>query len=813
MSTADEPSQIDQVMAQARPAESPAIVLARARVEGALFGDAPGITRFHVLERLGQGGMGVVYAAYDPDLDRGVALKMIHVPAQRRELALAEAKALARLSHPNVVPVFDVGVIEDRVYIVMELVRGKTLADWVIGKTVRAIVGAYQQAGAALAAAHDAGLVHRDFKPDNAIVGNDGRVRVVDFGLACEAESRAGVAGTPRYMAPELGKVPISPAADQYSFSVALDEALQRLGPVPRWVADLVARGRAEDPSDRFASMHELVRSLGRDPSRVWKWRIGAGVVVAALAAAFLVGRGRAVEPDACGGGAAEIAAAWPLEVRSAQLARVGSTSAYGAEVVASVTHTLDAHAARWAAGHRDACMAHRRGEHSAALLDRRMVCLDRSRAALTAVAEITATADAKAFPEIARAALALPDPQACADLATLTSDVDAPPAGAAPRVAVLRGDLERARVLLAAGRANAARDLARAAAAELQAIGYTSLLAEAQLVEGNATMRTDEASAIGLFDRALATSLASHLDAFAVEAWARRAFLMERNSKPEALGGLDVVEALAARTSTATFARALLHNNVGTVELVRGRRDQARRDFEQALRDAAHVTGPGAVELAAIHRNLALVTADAAARDRELVVMRDSLARVLGPTHPDVLVMQYMRATTSVTRASDAAALLGSTCELIAQHESLVGTVASCFAELADLRDGLGDRAGAIAALEHAAASPHADTPELEGYLALWRGDAAAATRELAAALAATPATAADPFRRRYPRGKLELAYGRSLRSLGRSRDARAAFERSLALFDGIDATAPLAVQRRYAQIRAELGATPGSP
>jgi hypothetical protein len=114
-SMSDEPSQIDQAMAQARPPESPAIVLARARVESALFGDAPGITRFHMLERLGQGGMGVVYAAYDPDLDRGVALKMIHVPAQRRDLALAEAKALARLSHPNVVPVFDVGIIEDRV--------------------------------------------------------------------------------------------------------------------------------------------------------------------------------------------------------------------------------------------------------------------------------------------------------------------------------------------------------------------------------------------------------------------------------------------------------------------------------------------------------------------------------------------------------------------------------------------------------------------------------------------------------------------------------------------------------------------------
>jgi serine/threonine protein kinase len=227
---------LDGLVADARPEpDTLALALARSRVGGALFGGSAGeptVGRFRILGRLGAGGMGVVYRAYDPELDRGIALKRIRVPARGRNAALAEAKALARLSHPNVVPVHDVGIVDDHVYIVMELVRGEPLRSWVRAeaRSQRDVLRAYLQAGEGLAAAHAAGLVHRDFKPDNAIVGADGRVRVVDFGLACEASAAVPPsprAGTPGYMAPEqVAGGPVTPAVDQYGFCTALLEAL-----------------------------------------------------------------------------------------------------------------------------------------------------------------------------------------------------------------------------------------------------------------------------------------------------------------------------------------------------------------------------------------------------------------------------------------------------------------------------------------------------------------------------------------------------------------------------------------------------------
>lgn len=241
------------------------------------------VGRFPILRRLGAGGMGAVYAAYDELLDRKVALKVMHTSrggsVGRRQRTLVEARALARLTHANIPMVYEVGEAEGQVYISMEYIDGATLADWLAEapRSWQDILSMYVQAGAGLAAAHQAGIVHRDFKPDNVLVGRDGRPRVVDFGLArlggqsshqvplpsslsgrqvqqqpapmqedsppsgspqpqrtLSADSSldrltvaGSVSGTPGYMSPEqYAGGDVDPLSDQFSFCAALYEAL-----------------------------------------------------------------------------------------------------------------------------------------------------------------------------------------------------------------------------------------------------------------------------------------------------------------------------------------------------------------------------------------------------------------------------------------------------------------------------------------------------------------------------------------------------------------------------------------------------------
>ncbi|HUS65595.1 MAG TPA: serine/threonine-protein kinase, partial [Kofleriaceae bacterium] len=217
------------------------------------------VGRFTVIDVLGSGGMGVVLAAFDPSLDRRVAIKMLHEDVSEGHAARLEreARAMAQLSHPNVVTVHETGTFEGRLYIAMELIEGQTLGQWLkAGKRTRArILDVMLQAGRGLAAAHEAGLVHRDFKPDNVLVGKDGRVRVSDFGLVtavgddAAGEGVGGMAtgsfapksaltmagsimGTPLYMAPEQhGGQPADAKADQFSFCVTLWQALSGEAP------------------------------------------------------------------------------------------------------------------------------------------------------------------------------------------------------------------------------------------------------------------------------------------------------------------------------------------------------------------------------------------------------------------------------------------------------------------------------------------------------------------------------------------------------------------------------------------------------
>ncbi len=344
-------------------------------------GDSVG--RYIILDRLGAGGMGVVYAAYDPELDRRVAIKLLLAAESAFEEStgqarlVREAQALARLSHPNVIAVYDVGTHEAGVFVAMELVDGQTLRAWrkALQRPWREVLEVFLAAGRGLAAAHSAGLVHRDFKPDNVLLGKDGRVRVLDFGLARQADgpsststpipdARAAVAGemedsgsvplltpsrvsvashltqfgvvrgTPAYMAPEQFKGEASDArSDQFGFCAALYEALYGVRPfgkspgpstdwnavpeapkdsrVPGTVRRIVLKGLSPDPAARFASMELLLEALSRRMLRRQRGWVAAGAGLAALALAAAVTVAARPAAVLCTGAEKKLASVW----------------------------------------------------------------------------------------------------------------------------------------------------------------------------------------------------------------------------------------------------------------------------------------------------------------------------------------------------------------------------------------------------------------------------------------------------------------------------------------------------------------------
>jgi predicted Ser/Thr protein kinase/uncharacterized membrane protein (DUF485 family) len=301
--------------------------------------------RFTIDRRLGSGGMGVVYEGHDPNLDRKVAIKVLHDPAGTGSRLLREAQALAQLTHKNIVQVFEIDTSDNQVFVVMQFIEGRTLQAWVHERQRGwlEIVDMFGGAGEGLAAAHVEGIVHRDFKPDNVLVGRDEIPRVLDFGLArasAETDSdgsgpsperslttpssnpllaadltRTGsIMGTPTYMSPEQAAGdPVGPASDQFSFCVALYEALYGYRPfegrnlpalisnlqagrvrprppesdVPEWLHTTLLRGLSLDPRRRFESLGALLAELAS--YRTHSLRVGSATRATFMLVTFLV--------------------------------------------------------------------------------------------------------------------------------------------------------------------------------------------------------------------------------------------------------------------------------------------------------------------------------------------------------------------------------------------------------------------------------------------------------------------------------------------------------------------------------------------
>jgi tetratricopeptide (TPR) repeat protein len=412
------------------------------------------VGRYLIGTRIGAGAMGVVYRAYDPRLDRKVALKLLRSNVSQcksgdklRSRMESEAKALARLAHPNVVTVYDVGTSHNSVFVAMEHIDGLTAKQWLIKEQPdwRQILEVFLQAGKGLAAAHEAGVVHRDFKPSNVMVGKDGRVRVLDFGVAVTKQLRTdalsqdqsdlpsvashqgseeGAIGTPAYIAPELysgGKA--SSSSDQFSFCASLYESLYSERPfagqtateyqaqtaagevraaptgskVPLWLRRVVLKGLHPDPEQRYPSFGSLLKDLGDDPGIRWRRRllaaaVGALVVLAGVTTVRML----QLQTGLYESGTTKLEGVWD-EQRRQQIRSAFTESGWGFAPAsfATVEGMLDNYSEQWLVLYTEAREASGRFRGGPEEVHKqRLACLDDRLAELRAMTSALAEAD-----------------------------------------------------------------------------------------------------------------------------------------------------------------------------------------------------------------------------------------------------------------------------------------------------------------------------------------------------------------------------------------------------------------------------------
>jgi tetratricopeptide (TPR) repeat protein/predicted Ser/Thr protein kinase len=625
--------------------------------------------RYIVLDRLGAGGMGVVYLAYDPDLDRKLAVKVLRPEASIDQARLVrEARALARVQHPNVIAVHDVGTIEDQVFVAMELVEGTTLSRWVeeTKPDWRRIVDAFVQAGRGLAAAHAVGLVHRDFKPSNALVGSDGRVRVVDFGLArstadveplappsttaavspspavLENITRTGaLAGTPSYMSPEqFFGGPVDARSDQFSFSVALYRALfgdrpfigdnlaalaaavaagrvrppPKLSRVPAWVQKIVLRGLATRADERWPSMDAMLSALQHDPARVrrrWLLAGGAALGMAALALTHPFARR---EDLVCRGAARKLAGVWDdSRKQSVHAAFAATGQPYAEAAFASVARVLDGWTSGFTAAHTEACEATRvRHELSDEVLDLRMECLGQRLQETKAQVDLFSRADAKIVERSVKMVSSLSSLSGCSDLAALRAPVR-PPADAATRATVERArqEIARANALTRAAKFDDAVAVLQPALATARSTGYRPLEAQALVALGYAQLswgKQVEGEAVLL--QAAAAARAGRDALVEVKAWeelVRAADLQGHYDEGERRGRYALA-AFEATGSSDQRPRGTLLMTIGTNAADQGKYEEALADDRAALAIHESTLGAQSFNVAASHEAIGRV-------------------------------------------------------------------------------------------------------------------------------------------------------------------------------------------------------------
>jgi tRNA A-37 threonylcarbamoyl transferase component Bud32/tetratricopeptide (TPR) repeat protein len=601
----------------------------RGQIATSLFGDVAQpvcIGRFEVLEEIGAGGMGVVYRARDPKLDRDAAIKVMHteqVSARGRARLIREAQTLAKLNHPHVVTVYEVAEHEQQVFVAMEFVAGGNLRDWIRDDepSRQEILARFLDAGRGLAAAHDAGIVHRDFKPANVLLGIDGRVRVADFGLARDDGSRetrdsqsGGVSasqsdgltktgmviGTPAYMAPEQwARKSITAATDQFAYCMSLWEALAGVLPYEHGVvraaaksgelgaprgADAIAgrvrkallRGLRVDAGERWPNLGALVEAL--EPGRAAPWKgfavvaVVAGVVGAAAASG---GEAERLSSSPCDVARSRIEKVWSESESSKLRALYEDSAPFAKGSWTEIETGLERLVASWEGAASEIC----RG----APPDRAAVtCLEESAAELGSFTGRIGDPNASVVARLPSALASLEPASRCSS-PTLASAHPLPPV-AAPffeQVGEARASAQEAALSLELGDFSRAEVLARKAVETARATGFQPVLAEARLVvaelefaKGNAAVAAEH------YQEALATAQGSRHDEAVLRAVAGflRAMAHSSASSDDLKPWVSLAKATFERTPRSVGLENDLNEALLDVFRLTGERDDALR-------------------------------------------------------------------------------------------------------------------------------------------------------------------------------------------------------------------------------------------
>jgi eukaryotic-like serine/threonine-protein kinase len=667
--------------------------------------------RYTVLDLIGQGGMGVVLAAYDSRLDRRVALKLLRAhtdssadsAAEKRRL-LREAQSMARLNHPHVVAVYDSGQLEDgSVFLAMEYVKGQTLRQWrrERPRSWREVLQAYVQAGRGLAAAHAAGLIHRDFKPDNVLMGRDGEVKVTDFGLA-RAEgaedsmsmSVSGiplqrllgkldspltlpgtVMGTPAYMAPELLQgMQADARSDLYAFCVSLHEALYEQLPfptssmaeltqaqaqgrvtpppapseVPAGVARTVLRGLQAERLKRPASMAELLAALDDGPDVRRKMRVRAAV----LTCSMLILGGTAAwgwfhqQGPRCNGIENRLAGVWDGAVREGVTkAFVDTGLPYARDTAARVSAALTAYSGRWVELSKQVCEATReQGTQPRSLLVLQEYCLERRRSQLQALTDLLSRGpDKDLVGRATQAAQSLLPLEYCTDTKALTAAVPPPedPTLRA-RAEELQLRVDRLEALYGAGKYKEGLEQGEALFEQVRQLDFPPLQAStlywvARLRDKNGDYKGAEA----LMREVVPLASQGKDDVLVVRAWAQILLLVgvRQARYPEAMSLELTLQSAVKRSGDERAAAESLHI-LGNLYFSMGEHEQARTYLERALELRQKLLGPRHPEVASSLNALSGVLYAMGDYPQARVLTERTLAlrrELLGAEHPEV--------------------------------------------------------------------------------------------------------------------------------------------------------------------------------